>query len=1550
MQLRFAALLAASLSVSTSFIAHAQTKPKNPVPLENRAEAQSIVKQLLKEGRIIDPKTVKRGMRGIAKSVFQGTKIEEFPIEVLGNLSNANGGGDIILIKVLGGPVVERQSGIIAGMSGSPVYINGKMLGAIALGWGFPKEPIGGVTPVTQMIESALPDSPNAKPKTAQNFVAPKLASTFTGDYTPDLPLKLAGKSIARVQVSRDRKRLALRGPDNSATMTMRPVSTLLQLNGFSQASLRRLQRLFEPYGVEPVLGIPSKKTGVKANLEPGAALGVQLVSGDMDQTAVGTVTFRWGRRLLAFGHPMFGQGTASLPMTTSYIHEIFPSYQRSFKLASPIDTVGALQQDTQFAIGGTVGSKADTIPMTVAIRQPDRQITKTYHVRVMKDPILTPQLLASVAAEAIETTLGQSSDKMVRVGLNMKIDGAQNVKRENLMYAQGAITGAALNDLLQTLSLSQSNEWTRGSISRVDLSVLVEPKRRTANIKTITADRNKVKAGETVGVRVDLEPTDAPGQIISKNFQFTVPADAPNGVLRIGASLAANYWNMQIRVGGAPPDPNNLPQLLQAWDKVGPFNELLVVASTPRRYLKVGQKKVEDVPPTFAALMKTAPISEVGLYNEVEVRREETEFMLDGTQLLLLPVTSLRQPDSSTTTPNENPLAVPPNDALPGGEVTTQAPDVPGAVDPGDPTPDPGDPNDPNNDPGDGNSFNAWKMAAWQRNEYSFVPEKSRFVNQIKALQRQSAQAQMWQRRVQALSSRGAMDVRMVMDERAQLAKSATHTAKMDAEPQQILNPTPTPIPTPTKAPGVGPLQTPTPIGGTPLATPTPIPTPSSKTLARPSQSWVQTPSDFLRGQFERSQVSSAGRLQLAPASQLLIKTSEPFVWSVAANSKGDTFLALTNPARIVKIAPDGDSSTLWRGDDLAVSALASDQSGNVYAGLTPSGNVLRIAPDGAATLILGTRQSFVGALEWDAQNRLLVGSGGEEGKLFRLDAPQNATAMQAGNIAPFATVPQKQIRAIATRGDDIFVGSGGEAVLYRIDNAGKAQALYQIGDRAKDTSDIEILGVAATENGVFFGASDSGTIYRWTKEDGAAAFYPSPQQRIFALRGAPNGKIYVATGDKGVVYEIEPGRTASESKAARLLEPPPSQSLALDLAPDGSLLVGTGNVGSVYRVSLNDKQSGVFTSTVFDAKSVVQWGALREIGRDVSIETRSGNTLDPGGEWSDWQAAVANGAAQFKVASPSARYLQYRATLQPNGKAMWDDDAASLSRVEIVYRAKNSAPLVAFALPKGGEFWSGKQKLTWAGQDTDNDALRYKLWLSSDDGASWQNVKLTKTTDNDFELDTTKYPDGTYRAKIEGSDAARNPDDPQSDEMISLPFVIDNSTPKISDARLVNADDGWKLSAVASNDLSPIAGAVWRWKPMGKPEAKKDEKKDGDKISDKDAKTSDAKTDATKAADKKASDKKDEVKADAKTDATKAATPKTATPKTTEPKIVKKEEDEDWNALTSVDGLFDSRREEIIGVVTRDEMPEDKDEQQVEIRVQSAAGKTQTITVPVP
>ena len=1489
MQSRLAALCAAVSSLSLLSPILAQTKPKNPVPLENRAEAQKIVQQLLREGRIIDPKTVKRGMRGVARSVFQGTKIEEFNVEVLGNLSKANGGGDIILIRVLDGPVVKRQSGIIAGMSGSPVYINGKMLGAIALGWGFPKEPIGGVTPVTQMIEFALPDvvKPSVKaglsvsknPQTNPQKPVQVLAGAGS-IYKPNAPLTLGGKRIAQMEISRDPKRVALRGPLDGATMTMKPATTLLQIGGFAASSLDRWKHVFEPYGVEPVMGIPSKKSGVKANLEPGAAIGVQLVSGDMDQTAVGTVTFRWGNRVLAFGHPMFGSGTASLPMTTSFIHEIFPSYQRSFKLASPIDTVGALQQDTQFAIGGTVGAKADTIPMTISIREPARQIAKTYRVRVMKDPNLTPQLIAGVAQEAIETTLGQTSDKMVRVGLDMKIDGAKPIKRRNLLYSNQTITGAALNDLGQTLSLTQANEFARGSISRVDLSVLVEPKRRTARIKSMTADRNKAKAGETIGVTVEMEPTDRPGQTFSRNFQFKVPDDAPTGAMRIASSIAANYWGLQLRVGGAPPDPNTLPQLIDAWDKVGPLNELIVVASTPQRFLQVEQQRILNAPPTFAKLLQSAPISNIGSFNEVEVRREPTDFMLSGAQFLTIPIESRRHPESD----DENAADAAKTTVIAN---TDNAPTI--TIE--------------NADNGGPNGNAAWGASTWSDMNALFT--QSHF---LKYLQNAKSQRQ----------------------------------AQRDIQRQQgelpTLNPTPTPTPAanaPTATGGnSGPNQTPTPE---PTAIPTPTATPDANSLARPAQTWVQTPAEFLTGRFENTQVSSAGRLQIAPASERVVQTAEPFVWAIAGNANGDTFLGLANPARVVKVTRNGQRETVWSSRDIVVSALTTDDKGNVYAGASPSGSVWRIESGPNRVPILNTTQSFVGALEWDEKGRLLVGTGGEKAKLFRLDNPAAANSSGAAPNAaqPLVTLEENQIRAISARGDEIFVGTGSDAVLYRIGANGSATALYQVGDRAaKGNEEIEILGVAAAPDAVYFGASNTGTIYCWKADEGVTALYPSPQQSVFALRRGKNGKLYAATGNKGVVYEIEPGRNANDTRAARLLEPQPTQSLALALAPNDTLLVGTGNTGSAYRVGLNDTQSGTFYSGVLDAKSLVQWGALRTIGRDFTLETRSGNTLNPDETWNDWQQVLAEGE-QSRVQSPPARYLQYRATLKSNGKAVWDDNSANLTRVEVVYRAKNSAPQVALAVPRGGEWFSDKAKLSWQAKDPDSDTLRYKLWLSSDDGKTWQSVPLDDADKTTFDLDTSKYQDGTYRARVEASDANRNPDDPQTDSFTSQPFVIDNGAPKIDNAAVVKDGDDFKISAQVSDTMSPIAGAVWRWEPP-KVEVKTDAK---------DAKTA-SKTDApsTPAS----------AVATAVTAGGSSATDITLID-TTEKVGAKK--DDNWNALAARDGLFDSRSEAVLGVIRSEDLPKTTDDKanpkmprRIEIRAQDAAGNTHIVTVALP
>lgn len=1535
------ALLANAL-LATTFLAGnipvtAQTKPALQIPSENPRQANAIVEQLLREGRIIRSSSVKRGMMGYALSVFQGTKIEKFPVVVLGTLERVQGGGDIVLIKVLGGPVVERNSGIVAGMSGSPVYINGKMLGAIALGWPFPKEPIGGVTPITEMIETSLPDPARARPRQSalDTLLPPSLNLTREqSTYKPSKPLTIAGHRIARVDVSRDTKRQALQGPVNGATMTLRPVNTVLQVSGFSERSLPLLKQMFEPYQISPVIGPSSKKTVPAPPIAPGSAMGVQLVSGDMDQTAIGTVTFRWGNRILGFGHPMFGQGSSSLPLTSAYVHEIFPSYQRSFKLASPIAVAGAVQQDTQFAVGGTLHAKADTIPMRVTVNEAARGIAKTYQVQVMKDPILTPQLIVMVATEAIQTKLGVTSDKMVRVSMRLDIDNQPSITRSNILYASDTVTKAALLDLTQSLMISQMNEFSRGSVKRVDLKVDVQEGRNIALIKAMTVNKNKIKAGETVTVNVVLQPMASPDKPVTKSFEFTVPANAPDGSLRLAAAASVNYWPLQARVGGAPPDPTNLRELITAWNKVGSFNELMVHASTTQAYLQVGDQKISNPAPSWAKLMGSARSTSVGAFNEVEVRRTTTPYVLDGAQVLTIPVESIDgngQTSPGTTEADAEAGQTADTPAIPG---ENQAPALPSL-----------DEDNSSDGEGTGEGENATT---------SFIspPANGRWGD--------LDHAKSWNE----LFSAPAL-LKTVVKSHARFAPSQE---QVTGEALQVAPKPPTPPAATTPAkPATGTTITPT-------ATPTPVPTPTpttpafgaGKSVARPALSWVQTGvAEFLKGKFDGAFVTSNGEIRVAPAIKTITQTNEPFVWSITGDRQGNTYLGTglysSNKARILKVDAKGQQTVYWEGDGVAVTALTLSDD-RLYAAVAPGGQVLRFDSTSKEPQFLETGQNFVWSIQPAQDGELLIATGGTHGSLLSVSTHDadlwknqplhrfGTTPVADSPAAELISVPQKHIRAVSVRDNEIFLGTGSDGVLYRYNRTTRQlDALWQAGD-AKTTVNSEILAVAAAPEGVYFGTSLNGTIYRWSENNGVEALYPSPQKTVYAIERVADGSLYAATGDSGVVYQIQPGLSTADTRVARVLEPDQRQALALARVED-TLLVGTGNGGGAYRFDFAGDNTGFYTSPVFDSKSQVNWGTLRYIGNDATIETRSGNTAEPDGTWSQWQVANPNDLGELSVASPAARYLQYRVRVQESAETT--GETPFVSRVEVVYRAGNSAPDVAIGLPQGGTFWNATKKITWNGKDPNNDALQYNVAVSSDDGKTWQPVGDNDLKTTSVDWDTKKSSDGTYLVRVTVDDSLANASDAKSSEAISLPLTIDNTAPVVV-ASLSKDGDHWRLIGTASDATSPISGAEWRFALK--------KKKDG--------------TDSTTTGAKPNS-------ATSVTTATPPATPTTTTTTTVTPttttvttavKPPATPKDGAWRAVGAVDGIFDSREETLEAMISAAFLPKNEakekaeetaseadtgkkadadvsqPEYQLEVRVFDAAGNSTTITLNLP
>ena len=359
-----------------------------------------------------------------------------------------------------------------------------------------------------------------------------------------------------------------------------------------------------------------------------------------------------------------------------------------------------------------------------------------------------------------------------------------------------------------------------------------------------------------------------------------------------------------------------------------------------------------------------------------------------------------------------------------------------------------------------------------------------------------------------------------------------------------------------------------------------------------------------------------------------------------------------------------------------------------------------------------------------------------------------------------------------------------------------------------------------------------------------------------------------------------------------------------------------------------------------------MVQWGALRTSGNGARWQTRSGNTLEPDETWSAWQESTRNDLGELRIASPPARYLQYRVLLSADAA----NKQPQVSRVEVVYRAKNSAPQVAWTTPAGGEYVRATTKATWQAQDADSDKLRYTLSISNDDGLTFQPIALKDATTPTFDLDTTKFKDGTYRLKAEASDTTANPDDPQSASKISAPFVVDNTAPtltaQILQAQVLPLDSivaaqPVTLRATATDATSPISGAEWRFvKPTPTPTPKP-------KATPK-ATPKPAATPATSGAVKPDTTSSTRTHQKATTEAAITivpVTPAVVSPDTASPS-------DEWNAMAAADGIFDSRREELVArPIDADVVAARKANiAQIEVRVRDSAGNSATTRIELP
>ncbi|HKH98743.1 MAG TPA: hypothetical protein VJ999_06500 [Candidatus Sulfotelmatobacter sp.] len=454
------------------------------------------------------------GMRGVAYTVFEGVKPEPMDVEVLGVLHNVNGPkGDIILIRLHGTKV--EYTGVVAGMSGSPVYLDGKLAGALAFRIGqFSKEPIAGVTPIASMLEiNALDKSP------AEETAASKPAVT-----------NAAGKTAA---------------PGDAATLPastqdfanyLQPIETPLVFNGFSEEAVRRFAPEFASAGIIPVMGAGSVSEDKQPEpLEPGSAVSAILVRGDMDIAATCTVTYMDPQRLLACGHPLLQFGSVDLPMNKAQVLATLASPLNAFKIVNTTEAAGVFVQDRHTGILGVFNKQPEMIPVTLTIHGGTGAQKKEFHYEVLNNPRLSPVAIMATVFNALHGVNEYGEEITYRLSGSINVKGFPEVALKNMFApaenGQPAAMAAALS-LGERFGRIYDNSYSAPAVQSVKLDFDLVRERRWARLESARTDVTEARPGDQITVETVLAPYR--GERVVRQIAVKIPTSASKGPLRI--------------------------------------------------------------------------------------------------------------------------------------------------------------------------------------------------------------------------------------------------------------------------------------------------------------------------------------------------------------------------------------------------------------------------------------------------------------------------------------------------------------------------------------------------------------------------------------------------------------------------------------------------------------------------------------------------------------------------------------------------------------------------------------------------------------------------------------------------------------------------------------------------------------------------------------------------------------------------------------------------------------------------------------------------------
>jgi hypothetical protein len=522
---------------------------------------------------------IKPGMKGEALTIFAGDQVEKFELVVIGVMPNFLAPKESIILVQLLGPKLEH-TGVVAGMSGSPVYIDGKLAGALSLKLGtFSKEPLAGVTPIESILSLPTGQPPAIRADSEQQpSLAVTMASSLQMGSRFDMPSDWASRS----------------GAPGGSFLT--PIASPLVFSGFSAEAIRQFEGAFAGYGMSAAQGGSVDARPDDRDIKPGDMVSAVLMEGDLSLDASCTVTAIVDGRVYVCGHPLFGFGSVEMPMARARVLTTLSSDLESTKIVNVGGTIGSFNQDRVTAVIGSLGAAPKLIPIDMTVATPDGD--KHLNFRMMSNPKITPILMGLATLNGLTQNSVYGEGTTLHLSGGIEIAGHASVTLENLFTPTDSFIpdGSSVAGMVQSMfQRIFSNPYEAAKIERVTLRLEAMPQRRQTTIEGIWLDKAEAEPGDTVNAKVQMRPYR--GAPVIRDVQITIPPQAVRGSsMQVLASDSATLNRMSI-VSGSQARLENLDQLISMLNRERRNNRLYVTLLGPSPTMLVEDKVMPNVP-----------------------------------------------------------------------------------------------------------------------------------------------------------------------------------------------------------------------------------------------------------------------------------------------------------------------------------------------------------------------------------------------------------------------------------------------------------------------------------------------------------------------------------------------------------------------------------------------------------------------------------------------------------------------------------------------------------------------------------------------------------------------------------------------------------------------------------------------------------------------------------------------------------------------------------------------------------------------------------------